>query len=134
METKESFSKFLRECRYHCKGQNNLIIYKRTVDNCNCIRPRVGELSGPCGSEWDILYMCGEREEAFLQASEPLTPISAALGSHRALRQPEERRPPHILDALLQGLNPFSHRLFCVSRLTAICHMRHAFKADLGRK
>jgi hypothetical protein len=48
--------------------------------------------------------MCGEREEAFLQASEPLIPVSAALGSHRALRQPEEGRPPHILDALLQGL------------------------------
>ncbi len=31
-------------------------------------------------------------------------------------------------------LNPFSHRLFCVSRLTAICHMRHPLKADLGKK
>jgi hypothetical protein len=30
--------------------------------------------------------------------------------------------------------NPFSHCLFCVSRLTAICHMRHPYKADLGKK
>jgi hypothetical protein len=31
-------------------------------------------------------------------------------------------------------LNPFSHCLFCVSRLMAICHMRHPYKADLGKK
>jgi hypothetical protein len=24
--------------------------------------------------------------------------------------------------------------LFCVSRLTAICHLRHPYKADLGKK
>ncbi len=29
--------------------------------------------------------------------------------------------------------NPFSHCLFCVSCLTAICHMRHPLKADLGK-
>ncbi len=27
---------------------------------------------------------------------------------------------------------PFSHCLFCVSRLMAVGHMRHPFKADLG--
>jgi hypothetical protein len=32
------------------------------------------------------------------------------------------------------GVNPFSHCLFCVSCLTAICHMRHPYKADLGKK
>jgi hypothetical protein len=30
--------------------------------------------------------------------------------------------------------NPFSHCLFSVFRLTAICHMRHPLKADLGKK
>ncbi len=30
------------------------------------------------------------------------------------------------------SLNPFSHYIFCVSRLTASCHMRHPKKADLG--
>jgi hypothetical protein len=30
--------------------------------------------------------------------------------------------------------NPFSHGVFCVSRLTAVGHMRHPFKADLGKK
>jgi hypothetical protein len=28
--------------------------------------------------------------------------------------------------------NPFSHYVFCVSRLTASGHMRHPLKADLG--
>jgi hypothetical protein len=32
------------------------------------------------------------------------------------------------------NINPFSHWLFYVSRLTAICHMRHPYKADLGKK
>ncbi len=35
---------------------------------------------------------------------------------------------------LLLTLNPFSHCLFCVSRLTAICHLWHPLKADLGKK
>ncbi len=30
--------------------------------------------------------------------------------------------------------NPSSHCLICVSRLTATCHMRHPFKANLGKK
>ncbi len=29
---------------------------------------------------------------------------------------------------------PFSYCLFCVSRLTALCHMRHPYKANLGKK
>ncbi len=38
------------------------------------------------------------------------------------------------LEAQSRAFNPFSHCLFCVSRLTAICHMRHPYKADLGKK
>jgi hypothetical protein len=34
----------------------------------------------------------------------------------------------------LHLLNPFSHGVFFVSRLTAVGHMRHPFKADLGEK
>ncbi len=30
-------------------------------------------------------------------------------------------------------INPFSHGVFCVSRLTAVGHMRHPLKADLGK-
>jgi hypothetical protein len=29
-------------------------------------------------------------------------------------------------------INPFSHYVICVSRLTAVGHMRHPLKADLG--
>ncbi len=29
--------------------------------------------------------------------------------------------------------NPFSHYVICVSRLTAVGHMRHPLKADLGK-
>jgi hypothetical protein len=38
------------------------------------------------------------------------------------------------LNAYCASFNPFSHCLFCVSCLTAICHMRHPYKADLGKK
>ncbi len=31
-------------------------------------------------------------------------------------------------------ISPFSHGVFFVSRLTAVGHMRHPFKADLGEK
>ncbi len=30
------------------------------------------------------------------------------------------------------AINPFSNYIFCVSCLTASCHMRHPQKADLG--
>ncbi len=35
---------------------------------------------------------------------------------------------------VMRLINPFSHGVFCVSRLTAVGHMRHPLKADLGRK
>jgi hypothetical protein len=39
-----------------------------------------------------------------------------------------------IYFVLGETLNPFSHYIFCVSCLTASCHMRHPYKADLGKK
>jgi hypothetical protein len=44
------------------------------------------------------------------------------------------RRQQAFIDEEGSHINPFSHCLFCVSRLTAICHMRHPYKADLGKK
>jgi Ni/Fe-hydrogenase subunit HybB-like protein len=38
------------------------------------------------------------------------------------------------LKPVVASLNPFSHGVFFVSRLTAVGHMRHPFKADLGEK
>jgi hypothetical protein len=38
--------------------------------------------------------------------------------------------PIHTM--VLSGINPFSHYVICVSRLTASGHMRHPLKADLG--
>jgi hypothetical protein len=35
--------------------------------------------------------------------------------------------------SLLCLINPFSHYILCVSRLTALRHMRHPLKADLGK-
>jgi hypothetical protein len=42
---------------------------------------------------------------------------------------------PHPLATIhWPQLNPFSHGVFCVSGLTAVDHMRHPLKADLGKK
>ncbi len=50
-------------------------------------------------------WMCGEREEALLWCPlNSLIPVSVVGGIHRAWRQREGGRVPHILDALLQGL------------------------------
>ncbi len=37
-------------------------------------------------------------------------------------------------DDTIFTLNPFSHYVICVSRLTASGHMRHPLQADLGEK
>jgi hypothetical protein len=39
-----------------------------------------------------------------------------------------------VLIGMELGVNPNSHGAFFVSRLTAVGHMRHPFKADLGEK
>jgi hypothetical protein len=41
---------------------------------------------------------------------------------------------PSAFCLVLFSINPFSHGVFFVSRLTAVGHMRHPFKADLGEK
>ncbi len=47
-----------------------------------------------------------------------------------------EPTPPLVLKDFFKGktstVNPFSHYVICVSRLTASGHMRHPLKADLG--
>ncbi len=42
------------------------------------------------------------------------------------------RCPPMLVCNLRKSINPFSHYVICVSRLTVSGHMRHPLKANLG--